>query len=156
MAEYGLKRDQCMATLFQIVARSHGVSAEQVRRSLSDRPKVFDLGVVLSFAVLYVLAAYFVARRLWKLYSRDGDRERAVMMTVYVSAITSAVGTLLLTDLWSTSMENIRIGNGHLSYRVARIPWQHHRPAIFVLGVVLFYAVAALRYRSEFPSGRSS
>ncbi len=145
-----------MDTLFQIVARSHGVSAEQVRRSLSDRTKVFDLGVVLSFAVLYVLAAYFVARRLWKLYSRDGDRERAVMMTVYVSAITSAVGTLLLTDLWSTSMENIRIGNGHLSYRVARIPWQHHRPAIFVLGVVLFYAVAALRYRSEFPSGRSS
>jgi hypothetical protein len=140
-----------MSTLFQIVARDRGLSLDQVRQSLSERPKMFDLAVIASFDMLYLTAVYFVERRLWKVYSRTGDRQRAVMMTIYISVITSAIGMLLLPDIWATTMENIRIGNGHLSYRVARIPWQYHRPAIFLCGVVVFWAVAAFRYRAEFP-----
>ena len=76
-------------------------------------------------------------------------------MTVYVSATTSVVG-MLLTDLWSSMMENIRLGNGHLSYRGARIPWQHHQPVILVFAMALFWAVAAFRYRAEFSPNRRS
>jgi hypothetical protein len=155
MAEYARKRDQCMATLFQSVARDHGVSTGQVRGSLSDRPMAFDSAVIVSFAVLYALAAYLIARRLWRLYSRSGDRERGLMMTLYVSTMIGAAG-MLLADVWSVAMETIRIGNGHLSYRTARIPWQHHRLVLFVFGVLLFWAVSALRYRAEFPPKRSS
>jgi hypothetical protein len=156
MTEYGRKRDECMATLFQIVASDHGVSPDQVRQSLSERPKMFDLAVIASFGMLYLTTVYFVERRLWKVYSRTGDRQRGVMMTIYLSVMTSALGMLLLPDIWATTMENIRIGNGHLSYRGARIPWQYHRPAIFLCGVVLFCAVATLRYRAEFPPKRPS
>jgi hypothetical protein len=40
-------------------------------------------------------------------------------------------------------MEGIRLGTGHLGYRALRLPWSHHRFEIFVIGVVLFWLVAA-------------
>jgi hypothetical protein len=42
-----------MSPLFQTVARTHGVAEAQVRQTLGSRPVGVDLGVMLSFAVLY-------------------------------------------------------------------------------------------------------
>ena len=144
-----------MASLFQFVARDHRVSVDQVRQSLSDRPKIFDWGVILSFAVLYGLAAYLITHKLCETFWRNRDRLRGVMMTVYVSAITSVVGTGL-TGLWSATMENIRLGNGHLSYRLARVPWQHHQPVILVFAMALFWLLAVFRYRAGCSPKRGS
>lgn len=146
--EYGQARDQCMATLFQFVARDHGVSVDQVRRSLSDRPKIFDWAVILSYAVLYTLAVYLITRKLAEAFWRNGDKVRAAMMTVYVSAITSLAGTGL-SGLWFATMENIRLGNGHLSYRLARIPWQHNQAVILVFAMALFWVIAVFRCKAE-------
>ena len=137
-AEYGRMRDQCMARLFQEVAGSHTVSVEQVRESLRHRSTGLDLAVILSFGVLYAFAAHRIAR--WV---------SGAVMIVYASAIVSIAGVLLL-ELWAITVETIRVGNGHLSDRTGRIPWAHHRPALFVGGVLLFWLAAALPYRFHF------
>ena len=95
-----------MASLFEFVARDHGVSVDQVRQSLSDRPRIFDSAVIPSYAWLSGLAACLITRKLCETFWRSGDRVRGVMMTVYVSAITSVVGAAL-AGLWPASMENI-------------------------------------------------
>jgi hypothetical protein len=145
-AEYGQARDQCMATLFQFVARGHGTSVDQVRQSLADRPKLFDWAVILSYALLYGLAVYLLIDKLREEYWRKGERVRGVIITFYASVITSLVGTAL-SGLWSATMENIRLGNGHLSYRLARIPWQHNQAVILVFAMAVFWMIAVCRYR---------
>src|ERR1700680_1367385 len=45
MAEYVRTRDQCMITLFKVIGSSHGVTDEQVRRSVGHRQTSIDLAV---------------------------------------------------------------------------------------------------------------
>src|SRR5438034_1273743 len=52
---------------------------------------------------------------------------------------------VLSGEVWSITMESIRLGNDHLSYRTSRIPWKHHGLALFAGGVALYWLVAAWR-----------
>ncbi len=70
-----------------------------------------------------------------------------VVVTGIASAIVGAAG-LLLGEVWSMTAENLRVGSGHLSYRVDRIPWVQHRFGYFLACVVLFWLIAALEYWS--------
>jgi len=145
-AEYGRTRDQCMAVLFKIIGNSHGVSEEQIRLALTHRRADLDLAVVLSFIVLYVWATSVIVRRISRHYRGHQESSDWLIMTVYTSVIASAVG-VFLGEQWSGIMEDVRVGNGHLSYRAERIPWVHHRLEIFIGGVVLFLFLAALARR---------
>ena len=145
MAEYGRTREQCMAALFKLIGSTHGVTEEQVRRSLGRRRTGLDLAVILSFAALYGWLAYVIARRLYRLYAHEGLLTE-VVMTIFASAAVSAAG-VGLGEEWSLLMENYRLSRGHLSYRVMRIPWTHHRLGLFVGGVVLFCLLSALHHR---------
>ncbi len=58
-----------------------------------------------------------------------------------------SLGGVLLGEIWSFTAENFRVGNGHLSYRVNRIPWTQHRLGLFAGGVVLFWLLAWLHHR---------
>ena len=145
--QYALTREQCRAALDQVIADDHGVSPEQVRESLAYRRPSFDLAVILSFAVLYGLAASAMARRLRRRFPFDEGWMAGAVTTAIASAVAS-LGGLMAGEIWSTTLEEIRIGNGHLSYRVARIPWTQHRLSIFAGGVVLFWLIAAIQYRT--------
>ena len=145
--EYGRTRGQCMATLFQMIANSHGVSQEQVRASLEYRRTSLDLAVILSFAVLYGLAASAMAQRLRRRFPFDEGWMAGAVTTAIASAVVS-LGGVMVGEIWSTTLEEIRIGNGHLSYRVARIPWTQHRLSFFAGGVVLFWLIAWLQHRA--------
>jgi hypothetical protein len=150
-AAYGRTRDQCMASLFQIVGSNHGVTDEQIRWHLAHRRPELDLAVILSFIALYAWAAILIVRRVCR---RNADQQETLswlVMITYTSVIASAVG-VLLGEVWSDLMENIRVGNGHLSYRSERIPWSHHRLEIFVGGVFLFWLLAAFHHRGRSPS----
>jgi hypothetical protein len=142
MAEYGRRRDQCMATLFQAVAGKHGVTTEQVRWSLANRSTGVDLGVILSFVAIYPWAACMLARRI---YSVDQTRLARIAMPACV--IGAAIG-VPLGEAWSVVIESLRPGSGHLSYRVGRLPWGQHRIELFVGCIVLFWIVAARQYRT--------
>ena len=132
-----------MASLFEAIGKNHGVTREQVRQSLAHRPVIPDLAVNLSFALVYGLAASWMARRLWRRYPPDEGWVPGVALAVITAAFASAAG-VLLGEVWSQTAESIRIGSGHLSYRVNRIPWSQHRLGLFAGGVVLFWLIAAL------------
>ena len=59
---------------------------------------------------------------------------------------------VLLGEVWSDLMENIRLGNGPLSYRVERIPWGPHRLGMFVGGVILYCLLAAFHHQGKSAS----
>ncbi len=145
-AEYARMRNRCMATLFQAVAAGHGVSDSLLYQSLGRRPPRWDTAVMLSFAVLYVAAVLRIVRAIRRRHADDPGSLGAVVMTVYVSLATSAVG-VLAGEQWVGLLESVRLDTGHLSYRGARIPWGHHRLALFLAGIAVFWLIAVLRRR---------
>ena len=147
MAEYEQFRNQCMSALFETIAKKHGVTEETVREALNKhRHTSLDLAVILSFAALYSFVARAMARGIWRSFRPKGDQLLGVAATVVVSVVFSLAG-LLLGECWSVQAEALRIGNVHVSYRMDRIPWIHHRLEIFVCGIAIFWIAAALRYR---------
>jgi hypothetical protein len=56
---------------------------------------------------------------------------------------------VLLGELWSWTVEMVRVGDAHLSYRAFRMPWVRHRPALFAIGMALCWVVVWWRYRAS-------
>jgi len=142
--DYGRARDGCMAAMFHVVAASHGVSDEQVRRSLANRPNDFDLGVLLSFGVLYGWGVLLIVRWFSRSYGRDATAAAKVVMEVFLCAAMATAG-VMICEQWSIIAESYRLGNGHLSYRTFRLPWGHNRLPLLVAGAVLFWVVHAIQ-----------
>lgn len=142
--KYARARDECMATMFAGIARSHGVTVTQVRQAVGYRRFSVDLAVLLSLLVFYGLAADSAAR--WVLRSFPFDRQWLVVAATVMTSVVVSVGGLLLGGLWAGLVEMIRVGNDHLSYRVGRSPWSRHQMELFVGGVLLFWLIALWRY----------
>jgi hypothetical protein len=148
MAEYEHSRDRCMAKLFEVVAQDQGVTQEQVRESINgDRHASLDAVVILSFAALYGLAANWMAEGVWRHFPPRDGWIVGVASVLVISPLISLTG-VLVGEIWSTLAEVFRVGADHLSYRVDRIPWIHHRLAIFVTGVLSFWSISAFHYRT--------
>ncbi|MBV9501006.1 MAG: hypothetical protein JO138_16675 [Acidobacteriaceae bacterium] len=145
--EYERARDECMAALFETIGTSHDVKEQEVRRSLGHRRHGFDSAVILSFTLFYTCLTSVFARRLHRLYGPREERTTVAVMITIASLLASTAG-LMLGEVWSGILESFRIGNGHMSYRLARIPWVHHRLALFISGVILFWVVAAFQRRN--------
>jgi hypothetical protein len=145
-AGYGETRDQCMAALFSTIAKNHGVTTEQVREAVGQRPMSFDAAVLLSFAAFYFLVAYYFARRVCCRFPLHEGWPAALVSTIGASILVSFLGVLMLETM-SVFPEGIRLGSDHLSYRSFRIPWAQNRMALFTGGLLLFWLAAALRYR---------
>jgi hypothetical protein len=139
-----------MTALFAVVAHNHGVSLQEVRKSLDHRPLYLDPAVMLSFAAFFGLVAYRVAGGMRSSFPLDGgsDSGVAVAATVVTSLFVSGLA-VLIGEWYSLVVEMAWIGNGHLSYRVGRIPWNHHRLGLFFTGVICVLVIAALRYRAR-------
>src|SRR5260370_32208188 len=116
LEEYGRTRELCMAVLFEVIGNNHGVTAEQVRESRRHRRISLDLAVILFFAVLYGFAASGMARLVWRRFPPDEGWIVGAVAIIITSAVVSTAG-VLLGELWSITVENFRVGNGHLSYR---------------------------------------
>ncbi len=143
--EYGRRRDKCMEALFNGVASHHGVDVALVRQYRLDRDPVLDSAVILGFGVIYALVAYGLAGLIRRRFPPD-EWPAFLIATVAMSVVVSLIG-VLLGDFWSVVMENLRLNSGHLSYRLARIPWRQHWAALFVCGLVVFWLAAAVRSR---------
>src|SRR5450432_1433006 len=81
MPEYGRTRDQCITALFKVIGNSHGVSEEQVRRSLGHRRTSIDLAVMGSFVLLFGFGASLATRRLVRRYPSEDGWTAPVVMT---------------------------------------------------------------------------
>lgn len=144
--KYPADRERCMAKLFEQIGSIHGVNEEQVRTALTHRRTSMDLAVVLSFFGLYGLASYHIARRIWQHFPpADGWVPGSAL--VAVMSFAASIAGLLLGELWSANIEMIRVGNGHMSYRANRIPWNQHEPLLLVGLWGLFLLLSAIAYR---------
>ena len=138
-----------MTSLFNGITNQHGVAVATVRQYSLERDLVFDLGVMLGLGFLYVLGAYNVCG--W-IRGRFVDEERGYwIMAVVLSGCVALVG-VLLGELGSILAEWIKLNSGHLSYRMARLPWREHWVLLFGCGVVIFGLVAVVRSRRNFST----
>ena len=128
--------NDCQAKLDRLVARTHGVTAQQIADARKHRDEGFDAAVVLSFGVLYALGALWACRLLRRRYAHN--KQAFAIATVLTAPAVSAVGVQLLM-LWATTAEMVRVGNDHLGPRRGTlIPSLHHVGELFVVGFVLF------------------
>jgi hypothetical protein len=141
-ARYG-----CMETLFSAIAKNHGVSVEQVRKSIQQGRMRFDVAVLLSFAAFYFLAAYYLAKRICRRFPLRESWLTALLCTVGASIVVSFAGMIMLETL-AFFVESFRYESSHVSDRANRIPWPYIRIPLFAGGVILFWLSAALRYRA--------
>jgi hypothetical protein len=140
---YAKVLEQCMATLFGRVSQRHGVDVAAVRAYAEQRDIMFDVAVLLGFALAYALVAYQLVGIVMRRFSID---ERFALATALaVVSLMSMVIALLVGDTWSIAAEIVRVGNGHLSYRTERLPWRQYRPAIAATLLGMFWLVAAFR-----------
>ncbi len=147
MADYQKSRDRCMALLFQLIAEQHHVTQEQVSGSINTHRRTsLDVAVVLSFGLLYAALVNRFVQGIWRWFPPAQDRWAGITATILISLLASLLG-VVACEMWSDQAEALRIGYGHLSYRADRIPWVHHRSAIFVVGVFVFWILSWLRYR---------
>lgn len=141
-ADYDAARDRCMGTLFEQVAKEHGVPVERVYSSLGRNRGYIDLAVNLPFVLLYCFVAVAATRMMWRRYppAEDGWITGATM--ILLLSLAFAVGGTMIGGLWSGIAEQFRIGNGHGSYRGQRLPWSRHGTALFASMLILFWLAA--------------
>jgi len=69
--EYRRRRDEYIEALFQGIANYHGVDVALVRQYRLRRDIVSDSAVILGFAILYVLVAYYLAGLIRRRFPPD-------------------------------------------------------------------------------------
>ena len=150
IAGYDRVRNECMERLFSGISTSHGVPLDVVREYRLRRNRLTDAAVIGIFALLYCWTTYLVAGLIIRRFGSD----QTVLVTVAIVVVSFGIAWagMMLGEVWSILMEVLRVGRGHLGYRTERIPWVQHRFAAFVTGVIAFWFIAALRYRTISPS----
>jgi hypothetical protein len=148
---YHAARERCMSALFGSVGRSHGVPEDKVREAASQRSLLYDGAVLLVFATIYGLAASALATRAGQ---RLDWSPMPLAIVILVGSVALAVVGFLVGDLWSGLAEAVRVGNGHISYRLNRVPWRRHPEIMFGACMVLSWLIGAFRYHSQ-RSGES-
>ena len=142
---YRMRREACKASLFATIADQHGLSVENVASAVAQRRVWLDALVMIAFAIPYAALARHAAGRIFQ--SAIGDsRVLASAMTVVVAVVFAAIG-LFAGEVWTGLIESIRLGNGHVSYRVDRVPWRQYPLPIFVAGVVVFLVAAISQWK---------
>jgi hypothetical protein len=137
------KRIECMEILFAEIAVSHGVNTDEVIHAASDRDTVLDfILVLLPMAIFFALSAYHLCDGMF----RSIDSKASVTLVIFIASILASACAVLIGEMWALAVETLRIGNGHLSFRTARIPWSNERGYIFVIGLVIFWLIAVFRY----------
>ncbi len=138
----------CLGALIEQIAKSHNVPPREVVKFFGRRSLAIDVAATLPFVLLYCVLAGMLIGKLRRRYPPEDGWTVALVMII-LSSLAFGVGGMMLGEQWSTLVENIRIGTGHLSYRVDRLPWVRHQIGFFVLYVVLFWGVAILRFRAR-------
>jgi hypothetical protein len=140
-ATYAAARESCMDALFDAIVASHHLAPTEVHARLGKRVLRVDVLIVGLFAGWYALAVLAITRYLGIGYSRE--RRLASLAAMLAASIAASAVGIVAGELWSLLAEGYRVSsNNHMSYRAVRIPWTHHRPAIFAAGVILFWIVA--------------
>ena len=141
-------KNRCMGILLGEIGKDHGITAQEAFKSFGQRAAAVDVAINLPLILLYAFAADFLIRRLLRRYPPAEGRLTSILILDLASLVFGTVG-LVLGQQWSVVAESVRIGTGHLSNRVFRLPINTHQSEAFLFGVVLFLCIAVLRYWRE-------
>ena len=144
LPEYEPRRDECMALLFDGVARQHGVDVATVRQYRLKRDTFGDAAVILSFALLYAIVANYLAGRIRR---RFPPGEAGFWIMTLTMSVCVAIAGVVAGNLWSFTIEIYRLNDGHLSYRAAQLPWRQYWPVMLFGCFVVFWLAALIRSR---------
>jgi hypothetical protein len=134
-----------MESLFNGVARQHAVDVALVRQYSQGRDILADSAAILTFALLFVAAVYYLVSRLRRRFDID-ESLNFWIMTAVMSIGASLVG-LFAGILWSIVFETYRLNSVHLSYRMNRIPARQYWFVFLVCGILVFWLIALIRSR---------
>jgi hypothetical protein len=132
-----------MASLFEHIAKEHGVPVGVVSGALGRNRAGIDLAINVPFTLFYCLAATAVARWLWRNYPPVEDRWIPGATIALFLSLAMAVGSTMIGEVWSVFAESFRVGNGHMSHRVQRLWWGRHRAEVFAGAMIAFWLAAA-------------
>jgi hypothetical protein len=147
--EYEGQREQCIASLFSGVAHQHSVELATVAEYRTHRDTLVDSLVLLSFGALYAGAAYLLAGRMRR---RFPEGEAAFWVMIVAIAFGAGLVGGMAGGLWSIVIEEFRLGSGHLSYRMNRIPARQWWLQLYACCVVIFALAALVRSRFRLPA----
>lgn len=136
----------CRDSLLKQISTLHSLPPKEVIRSFGHRSLAVDLAVIVPYLLLYSFSADLLSRWLFHRYPPEESASTALAMAFFCSLV-FAIGGLLVGEEWSIAAESLRVGTAHLSYRVGRLPWAHHRIVFFVLCLISFWGMAAHRLR---------
>ena len=140
--EWDQKQNECMQTLFQGVAKHHGVDVATIQQYSVERDLIIDAPVILGFGILYVFTAYIFTGRIRRRFHDDNTGFWIMTLTMAAGVSLAAV---MVGILGSIVIETFRLNSVHLSYRMNRIPFRQHWAMLFACGFILFGLVALLR-----------
>jgi hypothetical protein len=143
--EYEARRDECMESLFNGVARQHAVDVALVHQYSQQRDILADSAAILTFALLFMAAVYYLVGRMRRRFDVD-ESVNFWIMTVVMSVGASLVGLFVLI-LWSIVVETYRLNSAHLSYRMNRIPSRQYWFVFLVCSILVFWLIALIRSR---------
>ncbi len=151
VAEYHDTRDACLKALTQEIASRHRLQPAQVADAVGRRDRRLDAIVLIAFTALFVAAASRLSGAMLSRFAPDQRWPAA--MGIAASAVFLSAAAVMVGDLGAATVEMIQLGDMHLSYRAARIPWHRQWPELFAGGIVLFVAIAIVRWRRLFAAG---
>jgi hypothetical protein len=132
------------------IADRHQIQPAQVAAAIGRRDERLDALVLLLFTALFAFVAHGLARRVLTRF--QDERWLAIFGAAAAAVFISAAG-VMIGGLGASLVEMIQLGNTHLSYRADRTPWAHHQPLLFLGGIVLFGAIAAIRWARDRHAG---
>ena len=135
-------RERCEARLYAAIANSRKISIDEVRearRQLDHRG--FDWLVNLPMAFFTFGIAVVMRRRV---QARFPDDRRARVFAIALLSLGLSILVIGVGQVWAFTVEGVRIGNDHLSYRGLRIPWGKHRVETFTLAMLTMWLLAAI------------
>jgi hypothetical protein len=136
----------CLSSLVIQIAKSHNTSPYEVAKYFGRRSLAVDAAMYIPFLVLYILLAAMFAGFLLRRYPPEHGWTVILLIGVLASLVAAIAGAMT-GETWAATMESVRVGNGHLSYRMDRLPWVRHRIEFFEVCLALFWIAAVTRYR---------
>ena len=109
--EWDQKQNECMQTLFQGIAKHHGVDVASVQQYSTERGFIVDAPVIFGFGILYLFAAYIFTGRIRRRFHDDATGFWIMTFTLAAGVSLAAV---MVGILGSIVIETLRLNSVHL------------------------------------------
>lgn len=133
----------CTEQVFGSIMREHGVTRAEIDSVRGARDAWVDIAAVyLPMLLLLAVASDMTVRRLLVIPREDRWLFAAGLVFFAVAASAMAIG---VTQFWAGIVNDLRLGDSHLSYRGFYLPINRHGWIAFFTGIAVFSIAAARR-----------